>query len=204
MVKQLKSYYVLNKRLRKGLKTGFVAGDVKLPDAPDKAWQHAVRFFLRYDLNMACCVRARFALAAKNDIVPPNTIGLFKYLPIYREACAGLERQIVAELEAQKQICRDYMLTTGTDLGYKGEELLAATLLNDVLELTPLFRYALAHAEGLPKIAKRYSAAAMAQYQEAPKQYRELWKEWLPDTLPLMKKAAQKGGWRYARTDDSA
>lgn len=198
LIRQLKAFYVMNKRFHKGLKTGFTAtSEAVEPKGSRKVWQTAVEFFLRHKLNMACCVRVRFLLASKHDIVPPNTIGLEKYLERYQQACEDMETELTMEFESQKQICRDYMLTTGDELGYKGRELTKFTLLNETLELTPLFRYCLAVSEGLNKVAKRYSSKAMGQYLSAPREYRRVWGKWLPEKLRV-KARRLAGGWNYA------
>lgn len=188
MVQQLQGMYILHKRLSHQLATGLtwrISSNMRATLKNKAIWEQAVKFFVINKLNMFRCLAARFKAAAetKGDSVFPNTLASKQYLPLYREVCRKIVPELKAELEAQREVCRNYMLSTAVDYGYNSGEMLKFTLLNKSLDMSPLFRYCLAVSENQLFVAGVFAVRAFDQYHVLAEEYDKAWGEWIPTKL---------------------
>jgi hypothetical protein len=74
--------------------------------------------------------------------------------------------------------------------GLTEEEALRSAVLAKVTPLSPLFKYCVLKNLGRP-VAEDYAEVAYYQYRQFPKQYDEVWGDWIPQEL---RDRVQKGG----------
>ncbi len=71
------------------------------------------------------------------------------------------------------------------------QECLRSVIVNDTVNLSPLYRYCVATGEGLPRHAGMYKTLALRQYCLAPSLYDEVWGGWIPEHLKKEAEAAR-------------
>lgn len=145
-------------------------------------WPKMATFMLKHSLDPYRCIRYLFA-ARKNHLHPvlPNQIALPKHLPEFQGEMDVLKREIWNAFKFQKALFETKMGVSPLVGTVSTKQLWTLLLLNETLELSPLFRYCLAEDEGLKDVAKRYFHRALFQYILMPEEYDSCWEKWIPE-----------------------
>lgn len=153
--------------------------DEKHRRCPD-VWLRIAKFMLRNGLNPVACIEARFREIAKTaNRIRPDQIALPSKLELYHKVCQVDEKHLAQQLRTEQQLCcAEIEMSWLFDM--HGREAWEYVLLNDNLELSPLFRYCLASSEKLQSVMDRYCQEAVAQYLMSPAGYDSTWTRWLP------------------------
>lgn len=116
----------------------------------------------------------------------PNVLGSRKHLEAFRKFAESPEYRDRRRraLEAQKMECHQAILKYEQYGTYRGQQaVLSAVLSDSSLSLSALFRYCVAVMAGLKRLERFYEAEASAQYARAPREYDEVWGDWIPRKL---------------------
>jgi len=123
----------------------------------------------------------------RNHYAPqPNQLGNAEWQNSFlRDAQRGIHKdQKRRAFLAQQQEAHRAILEAQEYGMYKdNRQVLKAVLTNSSLSLSALFRYCCAFHEGLTEVQKFYKMSALLQYGRAIRDYNEVWKEWIPETL---------------------
>lgn len=158
---------------------------VVLEKAVKPAWLDLARHLADCGVTMLeLFVEAQFhALAPTARAPEPLQLRTDACLSRYRDYVEGTEADVILELKLQTGLAADRITFLQLYGDAAKEDSYAIVLLDDDLELSPLFRYCLATSLGgsrFHRIAKRYGPEACCEYCRCRKYYKRHWKRILP------------------------
>lgn len=145
-------------------------------------WPDMAKFMLRNNLDPESCIRYRFMMQSSNILRPvyPNQIANRRYLQDYVDLSKQEQQDIASRFEFEKSFGRSRIVLEQHLKTTTMQESTFKILVDETLPLSALFRYSLARSMKMFDVCRRYRLAAIAQYLEAPDEYDEIWREWLP------------------------
>ena len=155
----------------------------------ERNWEKVAAFFLDNGIPIVPFIRY---VVHQMPVPQANHLKSQKVFQQFRESEFANEakiRQIMkTELESQRSIVFSElsMIQGAVADGILEEEVtpraaIMQVLGNEVLSLSPLFRYCWACEQNFMRVAENYKAEAMMQYTTYPKLYDEIWGEWIPE-----------------------
>ena len=153
------------------------------PDSYDEksVWPKIASFTIEHQFDPAVCIWARFQhQKSMNNRRPPmpNQIALDKYVDMYKVAIEQSSEAIKQQLEFDREyLKKELRILRLDDAELSSKEACELVLLDETIPVSPLFRYCLAHQEGLDKVKEWFFDAACSQYRRFPNQYVAYWEE---------------------------
>lgn len=161
---------------------------------PGKAskWQHIADWCAARDINPLEFIRVCFADLPMRELAPePGQLCGPTYERKWQKLYPKIEERLRLALEVQRNAARDeYLTRVGL---YKDSEDAAALYVatTSSIDLSPLFRYCFATSIGTKKmlrVAQKYVAEAILQFECYRKLYKKAWADALPDGFSKMSK----------------
>lgn len=153
----------------------------KLVEAGVKsAWQRIADLCRDEKIDPQLYITTIFADMAIGEKFPnPDYFYGPKALDRWRALCRGQERTVELALRIETEIAAARMGYYQA-MGFKKRRAYRTTLVDDTLNLSPLFRYCVAASLDYDDIAEHFYAAAVMQYMQFAGYYDQYWHKFLP------------------------
>jgi hypothetical protein len=189
---QVRRLYIMERRRYEQMTTGRASnyspgpwwdgGETRRGTRRESIWPRVASFILRNHLDPATFISRQFITGKSVNPAPmPNQLLTKRAIENYELHGKDSQRLLEVSFETQKQALQQAILGVQQMAPtMHTEDVQAHVLLNGQYNLSPLFRYCLALAEGHPTIAKRYCENAILQYMQQPGDYDVVWGKWIP------------------------
>lgn len=145
------------------------------------SWRACAVYMLCNNFYPAACVEAKVReTRGQTWAVRPNQLYLQRDAAYYAEVCREHVEDIRQQFNTSKAILLNYCVSFASGLGMSTKETQTYCLLNEGLELTPLFRYCMAHATSDDLVQKKYATRAFCEYVCTRTAYDQVWKDLVP------------------------
>ena len=176
-----------------GKKPVTIDGEVEMAPGKDSVWQRIVDWCDNRGIPPEQYIRAVFSdlpIDRKCAPDPPQILG-----PVYedkwKKVSAKVPDRLAAALASEKALARTHLIVNQSLHGDTAEFAQRLVLADGNLDLSPLFRYCLAMSIGtkvMRKLARKFQAEAVLQFECYPQHYEKVWAKMLPDGFSAMAK----------------
>lgn len=167
--------------------------ELEVESAKNSVWQKIVEWCEKRKIQPEEYVRSAFTdLPVYRQTAPePNQIMGAKYESKWKEVSVKMEERLAASLAAEKALALRHVVVNQSLYGDTAEFAQHCVLTDGNIDLSPLFRYCLAISIGgklMRKIARKFQAEAVLQFECYRRQYKKTWADVLPEGFSAMSK----------------
>jgi hypothetical protein len=167
-------------------------GEVEIEIAKSSVWQRIVDWCDARKIQPEEYVRSAFVDLEMLLAAPePNQLMSQRYMAKWEKISDGMVERLRVSLISQKSIARRHIIVNQSFHGDTPEFAQRLVLTDSSLDLSPLFRYCLAVSIGtkpMRKIARKFQAEAVLQFECHRTLYKTVWASVLPEGFSAMSK----------------
>ena len=190
LIAELKAAYVREKcrwvAFRKGYELAY-----QLPERFEKCWPKLAGIIEQHRLPVVAYIHAQFH---GGRVPEPNMLTTEQALEKFYRFATQLQHGLAARLQAET-LAFEVAVTTARAAfpSHPLPALWQRSLLDDTVQLSPLFRYCVGYAEGFADVCAEYGRSALDQYLTFPSAYDEQWQNVIPSVLQQQANEELKG-----------
>lgn len=161
-------------------RTAKYRGEKLIERAVKSTWQKIVELCEAERIDPQTYIATIFANLEPDAICPnPNYFHGQKALDRWYELCRGQEKIVELSLNLETSVAAEKM-SYYMSLDFPKRRAYRTTLVDDTLNLSPLFRYCVARSLNYDDIAEHFYPTAVSQYIQFSAYYDKYWREFLP------------------------